>query len=85
MLRKHCGAQSTMDEEQMRKLTIELSEEQAKVLSETAKRAGVAFEEMARELLADSLDHPRMSFQQAAEYVLKKNKELYRRLAHGPR
>jgi len=85
MLRKHRGAQSTMDAEQMMKLTIELSEEQAKVLSEIAKRAGVTFEEMARELLVDSLDHPRMSFQQAADYVLKTNEELYRRLAQVPR
>lgn len=63
------------------KVSIELSQEEANVLSEAAKRLGVSPEELARTTIADVLSHPGMSFEAAKEYVLKKNEELFRRLA----
>ena len=50
-------------------------------LVEEARRLGVSPEELARVLLQDSLSRPDADFQRAAERVLQKNEELYRRLA----
>jgi len=67
------------------KVTIELSEERATTLRETARRIGVTLEELAGAALSDALDHSKEDFLEAAEYVLKKNEQLFRRLAQGPR
>jgi len=68
------------------KVTIELSEERATTLRETARRIGVTLEELASAALSDALDHSKEDFLEAAKkYVLEKNEELYRRLAQGPR
>ncbi len=50
-------------------------------LKALAQQAGVSPEELARASLEEWLARPREDFQQAAEYVLRKNAELYRRLA----
>ena len=63
------------------KVTIELSEERATTLRETARRIGVTPEALATAALSDALDHSKEDFLKAAEYVLKKNEELYRRLS----
>ena len=63
------------------RITIELSEERATTIRETARQIGVTPEELASAALSDALDHSKEDFVKAAEYVLKKNKELYRRLA----
>lgn len=63
------------------KLAIDLSEAQEDRLRERAKTLGVAPEELARAAVADLLANPDDQFATAAEYVLKKNAELYRRLA----
>ncbi len=63
------------------KVAIELSQPQADRLHEEAARLGVAPEELARAAVADLLSAQREDFRTAASYVLRKNEELYRRLA----
>ncbi len=62
------------------KLTIDLSDAQAERLRGEAERLGVAAEELARAAVADLLVTSD-DFATAAERVLRKNEELYRRLA----
>lgn len=63
------------------KISVELSEEQAERLRSTAERLGVRSEDLARAGVTDLLTQPEEDFQRAAEHVLRKNEELYRRLA----
>ena len=63
------------------KVAIELSQAQADRLREEATRLGVTPEELARAAVADLLSAQREDFRTAADYVLRKNEELYRRLA----
>ncbi|MGA9756366.1 MAG: hypothetical protein WBV23_14615 [Desulfobaccales bacterium] len=63
------------------KISIELSQEQARIFQSTAERLGLSPEELARAGLADMLGIFQEDFQKAAEYVLQKNQELYRRLS----
>ena len=63
------------------KLAIDLSPAQVERLRQEAERLGVAVEDLARAVLADLLTTPDEDFKTAAERVLRKNEELYRRLA----
>lgn len=63
------------------KLTIELSPAQAERLRHEAERLGLAPGDLVRALIADLLATPGDDFNTAAERVLQKNEELYRRLA----
>ncbi len=63
------------------KLAIELSPAEAERLHREAERFGIAPEDLARAALADLLAVPDDAFKAAAERVLRKNEELYRRLA----
>ncbi|WP_437906052.1 hypothetical protein WME95_48870 [Sorangium sp. So ce327] len=63
------------------KLAIDLSPAQADRLQERAKSLGLQPEELARAAVADLLTTPDDEFRAAAEVVLVKNAELYRRLA----
>ena len=63
------------------KLAIELSPAQIERLRQEAERLGVAVEDLARAVLADLLTTPDEDFKTATERVLRKNEELYRRLA----
>ena len=63
------------------KLTINLSPTQAERLRQEAERLGLAPEELARAAIADLLATPTEEFKRAADRVLRKNEELYRRLA----
>lgn len=65
----------------MTTITIELPNERLQKLREMAQRLGVSMEELARASVEDMLTQPEEQFRKAAQYVLKKNKELYRRLA----
>jgi antitoxin FitA len=65
----------------MSSITIELTEERLNRLRELAKRAGVSPEELARMGVDELLARPDEKFSAAADYVLEKNAELYRRLA----
>ena len=63
------------------KISIELSKEQAELLRSAAERLGVRLEDLARAGVTDLLRQPEEDFQTAAAHVLRKNEELYRRLA----
>jgi antitoxin FitA len=65
----------------MSAITISLSDDRLERLRTMAKLASVSPEDLARAGLEDWLDRPREDFQKAAEYVLRKNAELYQRLA----
>ena len=65
----------------MSSITIELPEERLQKLREMAAELGVTPEELIRASIEGLLNRPDDQFRQAAEYVLKKNSDLYRRLA----
>ena len=63
------------------KLSIDLSPAQADRLRLEAERLGLTPEDLARAAIADLLATTGDDFKAAADRVLKKNAELYRRLA----
>ena len=63
------------------KLSIDLSPAQAERLRVEAERLGLTPEDLARAAITDLLASTGEDFAAAAERVLKKNEELYRRLA----
>lgn len=65
----------------MRTISIDVSEEAADALEQRARRLGVAVEDLLREGLVEILSRDDEEFLRAAEYVLTKNDELYRRLS----
>ncbi len=65
----------------MTTITIELPSERLQKLREMALKYGVSMEELVRLSVEDMLTQPEKQFRKAAQYVLKKNAELYRRLA----
>ena len=65
----------------MTAITIPLSDEKLERLRALAERAGVSPEEFAQAGLEEWLSRSRDDFAAAAEYVFRKNGELYRRLA----
>jgi antitoxin FitA len=62
-------------------ITIALSEERLRRLKELAEEAQVAPEEFVRASVEEWLRRPKEDFARAADYVLRKHAELYRRLA----
>lgn len=65
----------------MTTITLAISDDSALKLEELAKAAGVKPTELLRASVEEWLAHPRADFADVAAYVLKKNAELYRRLA----
>ena len=65
----------------MTTITIELPSERLQKLQEMASKFGVSMEELVRVSVEDMLTQPEEQFRKAAQYVLKKNAELYKRLA----
>ncbi len=65
----------------MTAITIELPNERLKKLQEMAQKYRVTTEELVRASVEDMLTQPEEQFRKAAQFVLKKNAELYRRLA----
>lgn len=63
------------------KLSVDLSTAQAERLRVEAERLGLTPEDLARAAIADLLANPGEDFKAATDRVLKKNEELYRRLA----
>jgi len=63
------------------KLSIDLSPAQVERLRLEAERLGLTPEDLARAAVADLLASAAEDFKTAAARVLKKNEELYRRLA----
>ena len=64
----------------MSNITISLPEDRMSKLKEMASGLGTTAEELVRASVEDLLGRPE-EFQEAVDYVLKKNEELYRRLA----
>jgi hypothetical protein len=62
-------------------ITIELTQKNVQKLKEMALKFGISMEELARVGVEDMLSQPDEQFQKAMHYVLKKNTELYKRLA----
>ena len=62
-------------------LNLELDEQQARRLQEVASRLNVSVSDLARAAIHELLAKPDNDFEYAAERVLKKNIELYKRLA----
>jgi len=65
----------------MSTLTITLSDDRLAKLQEIADRFNIKAEDLARVSIEELLTRPEESFQRAADYILHKNAELYRRLA----
>ena len=65
----------------MSHVTVSLTDDQMRSLQEIADRLKITPEELARVGIEDLLVSPDTTFQQAADYVLKKNADLYRHLA----
>jgi hypothetical protein len=63
------------------KVAFELPAAQAEKLRQEAERLGVPVTELARAAVSDLLAAPDDDFRAAAQRVLRKNQELYRRLA----
>jgi hypothetical protein len=80
-LKRVVGRDSDPRYSRFMKLSIDLSPAQAERLRLEAERLGLTPEELARAAVADLLSGASEDFRVAAERVLKKNEELYRRLA----
>jgi predicted transcriptional regulator len=65
----------------MSSITIDLSPERLRELEELAARLGVRPEELARLSVEELLTRPDEEFERAADRVIRKNEDLYRRLA----
>lgn len=65
----------------MNTFSVELPDEQAQLLHDLARNTGMSPEELLRALVEEWLACPGQDFAEAASYVVRKNRELYRRLA----
>ncbi len=65
----------------MANLTVDIPDDRFAKLKEIAKGLLVTPEELVTASIEDLLARPEEDFEQALNYVLKKNNELYRRLA----
>jgi hypothetical protein len=65
----------------MSTITVALPEERLAKLNEMARQLGIVPEELVRVSIEELLTRPEADFEQAVDYVLTKNAELYRRLA----
>ena len=65
----------------MKTFTINLPDETAKKLEALAQQLGVSAEDLLRSSVEEQMESLDDDVEQAAEHVLTKNAELYRRLA----
>lgn len=65
----------------MASITIEIPDTQLKKLQQLAQENGISLEDLLRVSIDEWLSYPKSEFVQASSYVLKKNAQLYRRLA----
>jgi len=65
----------------MVQITVALPEDRLQELKEVASRLNVSVETLVRVSVEELLAKPDESFRNALDYVLRKNEELYRRLA----
>lgn len=64
----------------MSTLAINIRETSLRRMHETAAKLGIAIDDLVQKSIEEYLDR-QQKVEDAAEYVLKKNEELYRRLA----
>lgn len=62
-------------------ITVTLSEDRLQKLQDLAAQFRIAPEELLRVSVEELIARPQADFQKAIDYVLKKNNELYKRLA----
>lgn len=62
-------------------LTLDLDEKQIAQLQEAARKLNISVNDLAKAAINDLLAKPEMDFERAVDRVLKKNAELYKRLA----
>ncbi|MCI0707376.1 MAG: DNA-binding protein [Ignavibacteriae bacterium] len=65
----------------MSSITVNITDERYQKLQELARHFKVAPEDLVRVSVEELLARPEDSFKQTVEYVMKKNAELYKRLA----
>ncbi len=65
----------------MTQLVIDLTDEEQRRLAEIAAPLGIAIQDLAKAALADLLAQPDTQANRSIDYLLKKNEDLYRRLA----
>lgn len=65
----------------MKTIEVNLPEPTAQRLEDAAQRLGVTAEDLLRISVEEKLGRLDGSFRDAADYVISKNKELYKRLA----
>lgn len=65
----------------MNTITLALPEDRLLKLKEMAGRLGITPEDLVRVSVEELLGRPEEDFRKATDYVLKKNADLYRRLA----
>jgi hypothetical protein len=65
----------------MTTMTLQLDDAKAEALRQKARRVGLDPEQFLRASVDDLIAQPDVDFDHAAERVLSKNRELYRRLA----
>ncbi len=65
----------------MTTITVALPDDRLRQLKEMAQTFGITPEELVQVSIEELLNRPEDTFRQAVDYVLKKNAELYRRLA----
>ncbi len=65
----------------MNTLTINISDEKLNQLKQIAQKKGITTEELLQSKINEWLTENPDNFDQIADYVLKKNAELYKRLA----
>jgi predicted transcriptional regulator len=65
----------------MTRITLNFPDEHLEKLQQIASRLNVAPEELLRISVEELITHPDEAFQHAAEHVLRKNADLFRRMA----
>jgi len=63
------------------KVTLEISSEKMNIIESTAKELGVESTRLIELILNDQISTGKEDFDKASNYILQKNKELYKRLA----
>jgi len=62
-------------------ISLDLTGDAERQLAETARRLNIPVRDLAAAAVRDLLARPAEDFERAAEYLLAKNEQLYRRLA----
>ncbi|MGE5343176.1 MAG: DNA-binding protein [Candidatus Omnitrophota bacterium] len=65
----------------MTTLTVRINDKKAEELKVKAEQYGTPLEDLLIASMENLLSQPKGDFEQAMDYVLSKNRELYRRLA----